>query len=219
LVAFDRNRGVPAALQLPRGRVVSRGKAIQRFPGLRRQGLRGAAVWYDYETTEADRLTFAWALAAAEHGAVLANHVEATSLAIDGRRVAGIRARDRETGGDVEIGARVTVVAAGAAAGRLLAPLKLPMADAQLKAINLVTRREAGEEALGARTQSGRALFLVPWRGHALFGTWESDRETTADGTGVTEREVGAFISELNAAFPSLDLTRDDVTMVHRGIV
>src|SRR5947207_13788869 len=97
-VAAGRNRGVPPSHRLPAGRVVSRGTAIQRLPGLRRQGLTGAAVWYDYETTEADRLTLAWALAAAEHGAMLANHVEATSLAVRSGRVAGIRARDRETG-------------------------------------------------------------------------------------------------------------------------
>src|SRR5437773_2692041 len=36
LVSFDRNRGVPPTLRLPGGRVVSRGDAIQRFPGLRR---------------------------------------------------------------------------------------------------------------------------------------------------------------------------------------
>ena len=30
------------------GRVFGRGTAIQRFPGLKRQGLTGAAVWHDY---------------------------------------------------------------------------------------------------------------------------------------------------------------------------
>src|SRR6266545_4658249 len=47
-VAAGRNRGVPAPHRLPRGRVVGRGTAIQQFPGLRRQGLTGAAVWHDY---------------------------------------------------------------------------------------------------------------------------------------------------------------------------
>src|SRR5919201_3554909 len=46
IVSADRNRGVSAPLRLPRGRVISRNAAVQRFPGLRRQGLIGAAVWY-----------------------------------------------------------------------------------------------------------------------------------------------------------------------------
>ena len=64
LVAFDRNHGVPAALRLPAGRVVSRAEAVRRFPGLRGQGLTGAAVWSDYITPESDRLTFSFALSA-----------------------------------------------------------------------------------------------------------------------------------------------------------
>src|SRR5438876_1131385 len=169
-------RGVPPSHRLPAGRVVSRGTAIQRFPGLRRQRLAGAAVWYDYETTEADRLTLAWALAAAEHGAVIANHVEATAPMTDGRRVTGVRARDRQTGSDLEIAARVTVNATGAAVDRLLSPLGLSARVPMLKALNLVTRREAGEEALGGRTASGRMILLVPWENRALFGTWESEQ-------------------------------------------
>src|SRR5205823_7222087 len=149
VIAIDRNRGVSPPLALPRGRVVSRGEAIRRFPGLRRQGLTGAAVWYDYETTEADRLTLTWALAAAEHGAVIANHVEAVAAIADGRRVTGVRARDRESGRTIEIAATVTVNATGAAVDRLLAPLGVSARVPLLKAMNLVTRREAGEEALG----------------------------------------------------------------------
>src|SRR3954470_22762983 len=62
IVATGRNRGVPASHRLPGGRVVSRSHAVQRFPGLRRQGLTGAAVFYDYVMTEPDRLTFSYAI-------------------------------------------------------------------------------------------------------------------------------------------------------------
>src|SRR5262249_35900212 len=37
--------------------------------------------------------------------------------------------------------------------------------------------------------------------------------------TGVAERDVAAFIAELNQAFPALDLTFADVTLVHHGVV
>src|SRR5438034_4190097 len=119
-----RGRDLPPSLRLRAGRVISRAKAIEQFPGLKRQGLVGAAVWYDYETTEADRLTFAWAIAAAEHGAVLANHVEATAPLLDRQRVRGVRARDHESGRELEISSAITVNAAGAARRRLLEPLK-----------------------------------------------------------------------------------------------
>src|SRR3954452_21181425 len=94
VVAADRNRGVLSSHRLPGGRVVSRSHAAQRFPGLKRQGLTGAAVFYDYVTIEPDRLTFSYALGAIEHGATVANYVEAAAPLVDGGRVVGVRARD-----------------------------------------------------------------------------------------------------------------------------
>src|SRR5580765_297489 len=222
VVAFGRNRGVPVSHRLPGGRVVSRGHAVQRFPGLRRQGLTGAAVFYDYLMTEPDRLLFSFALAAAGNGAVLENHVEAMSPLLDaagGRRVVGVRARDMLSARTLEIAARVTVNATGSAVDRLLKPLGAATGIPMLKAMNLVTTRDAGDEALGGLSPSGRNLFLVPWRDRALFGTWESDRVCEPDDTGVAERDVAGFMAELNQAFPALDLTLADVTLVHRGVV
>ena len=219
IVAADRNRGVLASHRLPGGRVVSRSHAAQRFPGLRRKGLTGAAVFYDYVTTEPDRFTFSFALAAAEHGAVLANHVEAVAPLVDGTRVTGVSARDALGTRTIDIAARLTVNATGGHVDGLLKPLGISTGIPMLKAMNLVTKRDAGDEALGGRSSSGRNLFLVPWRDRALFGTWEADRTCDPDDTTVSERDVAAFIAELNQAFPALDLSLADVTLVHRGVV
>jgi len=219
IVAADRNRGVLASHRLPGGRVVSRSHAAQRFPGLKRQGLTGAAVFYDYVTTEPDRFIFSIALAASQNGAVLANHVDAIAPLVDGKRVTGVSARDGLGTRTLEIAARLTVNATGGRVDGLLKPLGIATGIPMLKAMNLVTRRDAGDEALGGRSTSGRNLFLVPWRERALFGTWESDRTCDPDDTSVPERDVAAFIAELNQAFPALDLTMADVTLVHRGVV
>ena len=219
LVAAGRNRDVPAALRLPAGHVVSRHTAIERFPGLRRRGLTGAAHWYDYVTPEADRLTFSWAQAAAAHGAVLANHVEATGVAKDGTRVAGAAVIDRMTGRAFDVKAQVVVNACGGAIDRLLGTVGIASGIPMLKAMNLVTTRDAGDVALGGRSASGRNLFLVPCRRRAIFGTWESTGACAPDDFSAKPAEVAAFISELNDAFPALDLKPADVTLVHRGIV
>jgi glycerol-3-phosphate dehydrogenase len=222
IIAAGRNRGLPASHRLPGGRVVGRATAVQRFPGLKRRGLTGAAVFYDYVTTESDRLTFSYALAAAEHGAALANHVDAIAPLTDSankRRVAGVRARDTVGGRELVIKASVTVNATGSAIDRLLEPLGISSGIPMMKALNLVTRRDAGEEALGGRSTLGRNLFLVPWRERAIFGTWESDRAVTANDRADDSRDIVAFVAELNQAFPALDLTPADITLVHRGVV
>jgi glycerol-3-phosphate dehydrogenase len=219
ILAFDRNRGVSPAHKLPGGRVYGRGTSAQRYPGLKRQWLTGSAVFYDYVTTEPDRLTFSYAIAASELGAVLANHVEAVALLTGNRRVTGVRARDVLDAREVEIHAAVTVNATGSGIDRLLEPLGIATRTPMIKAMNLVTRRDAGDEALGGRSRTGRNLFLVPWRERAVFGTWESERACDPNDAEVNEAEIASFIGDLNQAFPALDLTTADVTLVHRGVV
>jgi glycerol-3-phosphate dehydrogenase len=219
VIGAGRNRDVPPPLHLPAGRVIARQTAIERFPGLRRHGLTGAAVWHDYVATEADRLTFSWAIGAARHGATLANHLDATALLLERRRVAGVQAVDRLSGQSLEIRARITVNATGGAIDALLSPIGVTSRVPLLQAMNLVTRRDAGEAALGGRASSGRNLFLVPWHKRALFGTWESSGECAPDATTVSAGEVAAFMRELNDAFPNLDLTASDIALVHRGVV
>lgn len=219
IVSTGRNAGVSESHRLQAGRVYGRASAIQHFPGLKRQGLTGAAVWKDYVTTEPDRLTFSWALAAHGNGAVVVNHVEATELVKEGGRVAGARARDTLDGRTLDIAARLTINATGGGVDRVLKTIGLSSGIPMLKAMNLVTRRDAGDEALGGRSTAGRNLFMVPWRERALFGTWESSRTSDPDDRTVSEQDVAAFISDLNQSFPNLDLTFEDVTLVHVGVV
>jgi glycerol-3-phosphate dehydrogenase len=222
-VAFDRNVGVPAALRVPAGTVLSRSEAIRRFPNLATPTLTGVAMWHDYVTTESDRLTFSFGLAGAAHGAELANYVEAVAPLLEAGRVTGVRAIDGPSGRTFDIGARITVNAAGSGVNRWLGAGEAPIP--LIKAMNLVTRREAGYVAVGGRATSGRNLFLVPWRNRAIFGTWESHQLSGTAGApdddvaSVSEAEVAAFIEEINQAFPSVELTLSDVTLVHRGLV
>ena len=94
------------------------GVARRRRPavsGLRRQGLTAAAVWHDYVTVESDRLTFSVALAADQHGAALANYIEAIALLVDrASACVGVRARDvRIAAGRWRSPRRLTVNATG----------------------------------------------------------------------------------------------------------
>jgi len=219
IVSVGRNAGVSESHRLPGGRVYGRATAIHRFPGLKRQGLTGAAVWHDYVTTEPDRLTFSWALAAHENGAVLANHVEVTELVKEGSRVVGVRTRDSLNGSAQDVSAKLVINATGGAVDRLLKSAGLSSGVPMLKAMNLVTRRDAGDEALGGRSVSGRNLFMVPWREKALFGTWESDRTCEPGDCQASESDVASFVADLNQAFPNLELTLADITLVHQGIV
>lgn len=219
LLAADRNERLPASHHLPAGRVLTRDEARRQYPALQQADLTGAAVWHDYVTVDADRLTLAWALAAADHGAVLANYVEAEALRSRDGRVVGATVTDRTTGQTVHVDAAAIVNATGAAIDRLLVPFQAETRLPLLQAMNLVTRHPAPDVAIGGRGRSGRNLFLVPWQGRALFGTWESPAACAPNDLAIAEPHIEAFLDELNDAFPAFRLVRADVTLVHRGVV
>ena len=223
-IGRDRNDGVDPRLHLPAGRLIAGQQCRALFDGAIRT-VASAAVWYDYQTTDGDRLTFSFAKAAASHGAVIVNYVEALG-SLDpfnnqrhDSRFRGVRSRDNLTGQVFEIRARTLVNAAG--------PWGATIRDASgvrgrwplLKAMNLVTSRPAREAALVAQAESGRALILLPWRGRMLVGTSESPDERQPDDQEAKKVEVDRFLSEVNEAFPALGLKASEVTLVHRGVV
>jgi glycerol-3-phosphate dehydrogenase len=215
----DRNQGVEPELHLPAARLISKAATLRLFPGIRQDRLTGAAQWYDYQMVEADRLTLAFAAAADRAGADLFNYVEALAPIKSGDLVSGVSVKDALSGDEFSVKARMTVNAAGAAAGTIMRSFGVPRQLKLLKAMNLVTSKPASDIALAAPAASGQMLTLVPWRGRAVVGTSQSAAFVQPDATAVTEREVDAFIVEVNQAFPALHLTRNDVSLIHRGIV
>jgi glycerol-3-phosphate dehydrogenase len=220
LIGSDRNEGLDPALHLPAGRIVSGSEARELMGGAVESPISSCAMWHDYQTVHGDRLTLAFALAAANHGTALANYVEA----LEPRRAAtkgvvGVKARDLLTGSDFDINARVVVNAAGPWGSTVLAKAGVRERWPLLKAMNLVTSRPARKAAVVAATRGGRALVLLPWQGRTLVGTSESSDERQPDDQEARRTEMLAFLADVNETFPALHLQPEEVTLVHRGIV
>jgi glycerol-3-phosphate dehydrogenase len=218
-LAFDRNRDLPAELALPPGRVVPPSELRRLVPGMDLEGVTGGAIWYDYKTEHSERLTLAFALAAARHGAVLVNYAEAVAACREGTQICGMRVRDGLTGDAALVRARITCNAAGASAGRLMAHFGLRRMFPLVKTMNVVTRRPAWPVAVGRPTRGGRLLIALPWHDRLAIGTWHGAEPAGADATAVEGDELAGFLAEINEAYPDLDLTMADVALVHRGVV
>lgn len=219
LIGRDRNEGVVPRLHLPMGRTISKQECLQIFPDVRSRGLTGGAIWLDYQMRNTDRLTLAFALAAFRAGACLANYVEARQPILEDQRVLGMRVQDVTSGQQIDVRAKVTLNVAGAGAGRVMASFGVTRPFPLIKAMNLVTKRPMSGPALASSTDDGRMLFVVPWQGLAVAGTSHGTEPCGPDDSTVSLHELEAFIGEVNQAFPSMKLTPDDVTLVHRGIV
>jgi glycerol-3-phosphate dehydrogenase len=218
MVGRDRNDGVDASRHLPSGRVMDEPNVRALFEGTI-PSVSSAAVWHDYVMTNGDRLTLAFAKAAAKHGAALANYTRACGPLLNGSRVAGVKARDVLTGHELEIRARVLVNAAGPWAATLFQPSDATARWPLLKAMNLVTSRPARKAALVVPMRGGRALVMLPWQGWTVIGTSESRDHCRADDQDARRAEVDGFVGEINETFPALRLDPAEVTLVHRGVV
>jgi glycerol-3-phosphate dehydrogenase len=128
-------------------------------------------------------------------------------------------ARDRESGRTLTIRAAVTINAAGSRAGEVMAMFGVNRPLPLMAAMNLVTSKPAKEIALAASTAAGRMLTLVPWQGRAIVGTSHSRQLVPPSADLASAAEIDGFIKEANEAFPALALARQDVRLVHRGLV
>jgi glycerol-3-phosphate dehydrogenase len=214
-----RNDGLEPELHLPRARLTSRAATLKLFPAVRPDGLTGGANWYDYQIVHTNRLAIAFAEGADARGARLVNYTQAVSALRDQDSIAGMRVRDVLTGAEIDVHARMTINAAGARVTDVMKMFGVHREVPLVKAMNLVTSKPANDIALAAPAPNGAMLTLVPWHGRALIGTAQSDDVKQPGDLGVTPGEVDAFIAEANYAFPALNLTRDDITLVHRGLV
>lgn len=223
VVARDRNDGVAdPALQLPEGRVVSRKEALRLNPLVAPDGVTGGAIWYDYQMTNADRVTLSFIRSAAGAGAVPANYVAADTLMVENGRVVGARLRDRLTDAYLDMRAAVVVNAAGAWAPEVVRTLpegaRAVPAPRLSRAMNVVVRHPARSHACGG-VVDGRFLFLVPWRDVSILGTSHDAHEGGPDALTVTGADLDAFLAEGRRAFPEAGLERANVRLVHRGLL
>ena len=146
----DRNEELEPELHLPIAKLISRAATLKLFPGVRQDGLTGGANWYNYQILWANRLTIAFAEGAGARGARMVNYAAAIAPLKEGSRVTGMRVRDVLTGNEIDVRATLTINAAGARAGEVMALFGVSREFLLLKAMNLVTSRPASDIALAA---------------------------------------------------------------------
>jgi glycerol-3-phosphate dehydrogenase len=214
-----RNVGLPEPLHLPPSRIETLDETKQRFPGLELDGVTGGAVWHDYQLRHPDRLNWLVALAAQRAGALVFNHAEVDDLLRENGRLAGVRVTDRLSDRRVDVSARRVLICAGGGTPVLHARLGLASSPLLVRASGLLVSRPALDLALAVRGRSGRVLTATPWSGCWLIGTFQDDRPAVAGTTPrPSQAEVDAMIDDANGAFPTLQLRRRDVRLVHSGL-
>jgi glycerol-3-phosphate dehydrogenase len=234
LLTLDRNRGIrDRGRRIRRSRLLPRTRLLELFPHLRTPDLSGAVVFEDGQMYNPARLVLAFVSSAADAGASACNYVEAVKFLWRGPAVCGVRARDRLSGEEFDVRARLTLNAAGPWADylqndpqRFGAWRRLPFSRDAYFIVDRAPTSGYGVAVQGLSRDKdavlGRAtrhLFAVPWRDKTLIGVWHCLFPEFPDGAHVQPEELDVWMAELNSVYPALQLSPSEVTFANCGLV
>jgi len=64
----------------------------------------------------------------------------------------------------------------------------------------------------------GSHFFVLPWHGHTLLGTTDTEFKDDPDDVGVSESDIADFLAFINKHLPAANLTRDKVEFFYSGL-
>jgi len=219
LLSFDRNRSEDPAQHLPGHRWIAPKDALAAEPVLAGDGFEGAFEYYDAQMYMPERIALENLIDADAHGAAIANYVAAKKLLLRDGQVQGCSVEDKLTGAAFDIRARTVLVATGPWADLFLeqATGKAPTHRLiRSKGIHLLVP-EISRAALTIEAGGGH-LFALPWRGHTLLAT--TDTEFTGDPgrVAVTEKDIEDFLATFRTYLPAAGLERAKVEFFYAGL-
>ncbi|TVY67723.1 Glycerol-3-phosphate dehydrogenase [Fusarium oxysporum f. sp. cubense] len=210
---------------------MSKNKALEAFPLLRRENMVGALVYYDGQHNDS-RMNVALALTASHYGATVLNHVEVTGLEKDANgKIMGAQVRDvlASKNGDAagaqpfKVRAKGVVNATGPftdAIHQMDDPSRKPIV-APASGVHIMLPKEICPNGLGlldAATSDGRVIFVLPWQGYTLAGTTDNPCEVEAAPV-AQQQDVDFILKEVSKLLtPESVLSRKDVLAAWSGI-
>jgi glycerol-3-phosphate dehydrogenase len=224
ILSFDRNQLTDPQKDLPDGMIVSQRELSRILPGYDVSNSTGAAVWYDAQIYNSERLLLEFILSAVDAGAEVANYVEAISFLQRDNRIVGVRAKDFQTGQIFEIQSKLVINCAGAWMDCLLAKAALQSEYATSIAMNVIVNQVWSEVAVGLTSQplNGKppqVLFIVPWRNKSMIGTCHIPWHDGPHAFRLNKVLVQEFLDQINSAYPPLKLSLQDVRHVTWGFL
>jgi glycerol-3-phosphate dehydrogenase len=219
LLSWDRGRLEDPERRIPGHRMLSSQRVLEAEPGVVPERLTGGAVYYDCRC-EPERLCLEFILGAAQRGAVVVNYARVTGLIRNNCVVAGAEVQDRLGGGQCRVSADMVANVAGPWTDSIdvLSGVEEEIALKRSKGIHIVTRPLVRKYTVVLQTALGRHFFIIPWRGHSLIGTTDTEYQGRPDELSVLDEDVGGFIAEINGAYPSAALRPEDVLYRYVGV-
>ncbi|KAI9751367.1 MAG: hypothetical protein M4579_006108 [Chaenotheca gracillima] len=208
---------------------LTKSKALDAFPMLKRDDLFGALVYYDGAHNDS-RMNVSLAMTAALYGTTIVNHVEVTSLEKDASgKLIGAKMKDLvpERSGkkskEFTVRAKGIVNATGPFTDSIrkmddqkVSEIVAPSSGAHIVLPGYYSPANMG--LIDPSTSDGRVIFFLPWQGNTIAGTTDAPTEITANPI-AGEAEIDWILSEIRHYLsPSINVRRGDVLSAWSGI-
>ncbi|MFI6281400.1 FAD-dependent oxidoreductase [Streptomyces sp. NPDC050988] len=202
------------------GHLLSPSKAAQDVPELRTDNLKAVAVYGDDQMNDS-RMALMTVRGAVESGATVLNHAEVTGLRFTRGRVTGAELRDRLSGEEFDVSARLVLNATGPWVDHLR-----KMEDEHAapsirlsKGAHLVLRRTSPwKAALATPIDKYRITFALPWEDMLLLGTTDEAYEGDPADVSVNEKDISQILDEAAFSIRDQQLSRDLITYSFAGL-
>jgi glycerol-3-phosphate dehydrogenase len=208
---------------------LTKSKALDAFPMLKKEGLIGALVYYDGAHNDS-RMNVSIAMTAALYGATVVSHLEVTSLEKDANgRLCGAKVKDCVTEMDGKKAQEFTIKAKGVinATGpftdsiRKMDDQKVEDIVAPSSGVHVILPgfySPANMGLIDPNTSDGRVIFFLPWQGNTIAGTTDTACNITENPV-AGEDEIDWILKEVKRYLqPEINVRRGDVLAAWSGI-
>lgn len=208
---------------------MTKSKALDAFPMLKKEGLVGALVYYDGAHNDS-RMNVSLAMTAALYGATVVNHLEVTSLEKDANgRLCGAKAKDliAESDGkkpeEFSIKAKGIINATGPFTDsiRKMDDQEVPEIVAPSSGVHVILPGYYSPANMGLidpNTSDGRVVFFLPWQGNTIAGTTDTACDIKQNPI-AGEEEIDWILKEVKRYLqPEINVRRGDVLAAWSGI-
>jgi len=162
-------------LSFGRSEMLSVKETVERLPTIRRDGLKGGILYSDGQFDDA-RYAISLMRTLEDVGGHAINYVGVTGLLQQGGKTVGVKARDGESGQEMEIFAKVVINATGAFTEEILR-MDQPGEEGLLtisQGSHFVLPKSflpSASALMIPKTSDGRVLFAIPWHERLVVGT------------------------------------------------
>ncbi|KEF58132.1 glycerol-3-phosphate dehydrogenase [Exophiala aquamarina CBS 119918] len=210
---------------------LTKSKALDAFPMLKKDNLVGALVYYDGAHNDS-RMNISIAATAALYGATVVNHMEITSLTKDASgRLDGAVVKDVIAEKNGKLAAPITIRAKGVinATGPFCDSIRkmddhnvqeivAPSSGVHVVLPGYYSPQKNSMGLIDPATSDGRVIFFLPWQGNTIAGTTDAPCDITQQPI-AGEDEIGWILNEIKGYLsPDINVRRGDVLAAWSGI-